>query len=321
MNKTCSIIIPLFNGEKTIIKSLESLIRQKDFFNELIIVNDASLDNSIKLVDEFLKDKNINYKIITHPKNKGLAASYNTGIKNSTADLVVLMHQDVVLFEKALQNLIQPFKNIETQQCCVSTYHYSLQPWDIWQKYNFWQKYFFCRWVNKKIYGMNGKFDCFKKQALLDIGLFDEKTFHSAGEDADILIRLAKKGKIIKTEAGILHLHDVSHNFGIKEIIKKQTQMSESQGVLYKKHGCFNGPTVFIKSFFRELLVISLFIPYLNLISLILIIFYSFFISRVMYLKEYKNPLIIILPFLNIYLLFVSLIYSINGYINKKQKL
>ncbi|KKS42412.1 MAG: Glycosyl transferase family 2 [Candidatus Kuenenbacteria bacterium GW2011_GWA2_42_15] len=310
-----SVVIPVYNGENTMRKTLQSLLSQQDFFNELIIVDDHSKDNVVGLIENFLSPKKISYKIIRHQKNQGLAASYNAGIKAAHGELVVLMHQDVILYSDSLKLLLQPLA--DPQVACA--YHYTYQPFEIWQKYNFWQKYFFCRWVDKKIYGMNGKFDCFRRQALIDNGPFDETTFHSAGEDSDMLIRLKNKGKVIKSQAGILHLHDGKPNFNLLDIVKKQAQLSEAQGALFRKHGLFSGPVGLVKSFFREILLVALLIPYLNWLALILVVVYIFLISRQMYFHEYKNPRILILPFLNVFLLLVSLFFSARGFIQGRQ--
>ena len=188
-----SVVVPVYNGGQTINETLKSLLGQKDFFDELIVVDDASSDNSLAIIKKF------DVIITRHKKNKGLAASYNSGIRRATGEIVALVHQDVILYDGAMQNLIKPFSNKKV----VCSYHYTHQPISLWKTYDFWQKYFFCRWVNKKIYGMNGKFDAFKKSVLIEIGLFDEKRFKSAGEDGDIMIRLRNKGEVVKSEAGI----------------------------------------------------------------------------------------------------------------------
>ena len=304
-----SVIIPLYNGEQTIKKTLDSLFSQKKFFDEVIIVDDGSSDESLEIA------KNFEVKVIEHNKNKGLAASYNSGIRKAMGEVVVFLHQDVILYTEAMEKIIEPFDNSQV----VCAYHYVFQPFEIWDKYSFWQKYFFCRWVNKKVYGMNGKFDAFSKRVLFEAGLFDEERFKSAGEDGDIMIRLKDKGEIVKTEAGILHLHQFEKNFGFKDILYKQAQLSEAQGALFRKHGLFSGPVGLVKSFFREILLVALLIPYLNWLALILVVVYIFLISRQMYFHEYKNPRILILPFLNVFLLLVSLFFSARGFIQGRQ--
>ncbi|OGG87170.1 hypothetical protein A3B87_01080 [Candidatus Kuenenbacteria bacterium RIFCSPHIGHO2_02_FULL_39_13] len=306
-----SVIIPLYNGEQTIKKTLDSLFSQKKFFDEVIIVDDGSSDESLEIA------KNFEVKVIEHNKNKGLAASYNSGIRKAMGEVVVFLHQDVILYTEAMEKIIEPFDNSQV----VCAYHYVFQPFEIWEKYSFWQKYFFCRWVNKKVYGMNGKFDAFSKRVLFEAGLFDEERFKSAGEDGDIMIRLKDKGEIVKTEAGILHLHQFEKNFGFKDILYKQAQLSEAQGALYGKHGMFDGVTGLLKAFFREILLIGTLIPAIQIFSWIIIVFYCFFVSRAMLYREYKDQRTYLLPLVNFILFFVSFIYSIKGFLLGKQKI
>ena len=311
-----SVILPLYNGETTILKTLESLFAQTAPFEELIVVDDASTDKSLSLVERFLSGRGGAHQILKHRQSGGLSASYNDGIKACRGDLVVTLHQDVVLPQKnALEHLIEPLLN---DNSVVASYHCVDHPRAVFETYNFWQKCFFSRLVGKRFCGLDGKFDCFRKSVLEEVGLFDGQTFFRAGEDGDIVHKLRKKGKIVKTEAAIIHLHAVNSNFGLKEVIYKQAQYSECQGALFRRYG-FIGIRELVRSFFREFLIISLLFPYLRILAASLIIAYSFLYTKNVYGNEYKNPRLLALPLLNIGLLFVSLAYSTRGFLYGKQ--
>lgn len=73
-----SIILPSYNGEKYIAQSIQSVIDQTEQDWELIIVNDCSTDNTLKICESFAKhDKRI--KIISNKINRKLPASLNIG--------------------------------------------------------------------------------------------------------------------------------------------------------------------------------------------------------------------------------------------------
>lgn len=307
--------MPVYNGESTIAETLKSLLAQSKKFDELIVVNDASPDNSKEVAEKYLAGK-IEYRLINHEKNAGLARSYNEAILRATGDLIVTLHQDVILMPDALEKLIAPFSDSSV----VAAGHKVIYLRSAWKKYTFWQKCYFARFVGKETAGVNGQFDCFRKVALEKAGLFDAHRFRSAGEDGDMVYRLSKLGKIAQTEAKIEHLQNSSPDFGPKDIIRKQKQHSEAQGALLAL-GRIKGLANILKVFFRELLVLTLFIPYLNILSLMSIIIYSVVYTGLVYSSEYKNPRILSLPFLNIYLLFVSFFYSLRGFIYKKQTL
>lgn len=307
--------MPVYDGETTVIRTLESVARQKTKIDEIIIIIDSSPDKSEKLIREFLERKKLDFKIIRHKENLGLARSYNEGIRTSKGNLIVTLHQDVIFSEDALEKLIVPFGDSRV----VASSHKVAHPLKIWKTYNFWQKCFFARQAGKDQFGIDGKFDCFRKEALIKAGLFDEIRFRSAGEDADIIFSLKKIGKIANSEAKIIHLHKISENFSYRDVIFKQKQYSESRGVLLRK-GRIKSFSNFLGMFFRELLLVSLLIPVLSYLAAVLIIVYSFWYTKLVYFKEYKNPRIIVLPFFNIYLLFVSFAYTLKGLIYGKQK-
>tara|TARA_B110001450_G_C17635187_1_gene486878 strand:+ start:204 stop:1139 length:936 start_codon:yes stop_codon:yes gene_type:complete len=86
-----SIIIPLYNKEDFIKNTLNSVLKQSFKKFEVIIVDDASTDLSLNIIEEFT-DKRI--KIIKHQQNRGLSASRNTGIKNSKTDYLAFLDAD-----------------------------------------------------------------------------------------------------------------------------------------------------------------------------------------------------------------------------------
>ena len=310
-----SVIMPVYNGESTLPKTLGSLWKQKDYFEELIIINDGSTDNSENAIHEFLKNKS-GWQLIKNPKNLGLAKSYNAGLRSARGDLIVTLHQDVVLVDGALEKLTAVFQNEKV----VAASHKVSHPWEIWNKYNFWEKCFFARQAGKIQSGIDGKFDGFRRRALLEAGLFDEKHFRSAGEDGDMVFKLKRIGKIIQTDAEIIHLHKIDNDFRYQDIIYKQKQYSEAQGALLGL-GRIRNPINIFKSFFREILLIGLFIPYVQILAALLIVIYSFWYTEIIFLKEYHDKRILILPVLNVYLLLVSFVYSLKGFIYGKQKI
>ena len=84
-----SVIIPAYNSEKWIGKSIESLINQTLDFDkniEVIIVNDASSDNTDKICREYLSKYPNNLKYIENDVNKGPGASRNIGLKYATGE-------------------------------------------------------------------------------------------------------------------------------------------------------------------------------------------------------------------------------------------
>lgn len=88
-----SIIIPVYNGENYLQKSLESATNQTLSDIEILCINDCSKDNSLKKLEEYAsKDSRI--KIINSPINQGQSKSKNIAIKEANAEYILFLDQD-----------------------------------------------------------------------------------------------------------------------------------------------------------------------------------------------------------------------------------
>lgn len=93
MNPEISIIMSVFNDEKFLKESIESILQQTFNNYEFIICNDCSTDSSGKIIEEYLqKDSRIIY--IYNEKNLGLSASLNRCIEIAKAPYIVRMDSD-----------------------------------------------------------------------------------------------------------------------------------------------------------------------------------------------------------------------------------
>ncbi len=103
-----SIIIPLYNEENTIIKLLKKIYSLRIANFEIIIVNDGSTDNSLKLVNDFSKKKKI--KIISHEKNIGKGAAIKSAKKFVKGSIIIIQDADLEYDPKDYFKLIKPIK-------------------------------------------------------------------------------------------------------------------------------------------------------------------------------------------------------------------
>lgn len=87
-----SVIIPVYNGEKYLEKCLDSVINQSYKDLEIIVINDGSVDNTLKLLKEYQKKDN--RIIIIDKKNEGQAIARNIGLSKSTGKYVTFIDSD-----------------------------------------------------------------------------------------------------------------------------------------------------------------------------------------------------------------------------------
>lgn len=93
MNKKLSIIIPNYNNEKFLRKSIDCLINQTYKNIEIIVVNDGSQGDCDQIVEEYKKkDKRIKY--VKHDSNKGLFQTRLTGASKATGDYIAFLDAD-----------------------------------------------------------------------------------------------------------------------------------------------------------------------------------------------------------------------------------
>ena len=98
-----SIIIPVYNVSLFIERCLLSVVEQRHEALEVILVDDASPDDSMEKARRFLSGyPKLDYKIVTHPQNKGLSAARNTGVKHSTGAYLYFLDSDDALPENAI---------------------------------------------------------------------------------------------------------------------------------------------------------------------------------------------------------------------------
>ena len=93
--KILSIIIPCYNSEKTIVRTLNSIKGFEAFKNnfEIIIVNDGSTDSTLELIIDFFKENNFIY-LIKNQSNLGLSEARNNGLKIAKGKYIWFVDSD-----------------------------------------------------------------------------------------------------------------------------------------------------------------------------------------------------------------------------------
>lgn len=90
-----SLIMPVFNREKTLARSIDSVIRQNHRNWELIVVDDGSSDASREIVEHYHDDPRI--RLIPLSENQGVSSARNRGLDEVTGDLVAFVDSDNVI--------------------------------------------------------------------------------------------------------------------------------------------------------------------------------------------------------------------------------
>lgn len=103
--KKVSIIVPVYNREKTIDRCIESILAQDFCDFECILVDDGSKDKSMEICESFSKkDDRI---IVLKKKNGGVSSARNMGLEHAIGEWVVFVDSDDVIASNHLTNLLK----------------------------------------------------------------------------------------------------------------------------------------------------------------------------------------------------------------------
>lgn len=90
MNKLVTIIMPVYNGLPYVVEAIDSILNQTYQNIEFIVINDASTDNSLQILEKY-KNK---LTIINNEENLGIYGTMNKGIEIATGEYIAIYHAD-----------------------------------------------------------------------------------------------------------------------------------------------------------------------------------------------------------------------------------
>ncbi|OUM70368.1 glycosyltransferase family 2 protein [Piromyces sp. E2] len=117
-NVKVSIIIPVYNTENYLKRSLESVVNQTLKEIEIILIDDASTDNSLNILNQY-KNMDNRIKVFHNNENKGVSYSRNVGIENSTGEFIGFMDSDDYIDERYFEYL---YSLSENNDIVIGTY-------------------------------------------------------------------------------------------------------------------------------------------------------------------------------------------------------
>ena len=112
-----SIIVPIYNSEKTIVKCIESVINQTYKHLEILCIIDGSTDSSENILNNYVKKDN-RIKIINQV-NSGVSEARNNGIKNSNGKYITFIDSDDWYDSKFIEEMLNKIKkeNVDVVRC------------------------------------------------------------------------------------------------------------------------------------------------------------------------------------------------------------
>jgi GT2 family glycosyltransferase len=196
-----SIIVATRNRAGILKHSLEAMEKQDFPEYEIIVVDDASTDNTLEVLKEF------KVKAISMMENVGPAAARNIGIKNSRYEVQVIMDDDCIPERDWLKKLISGF---EENVGVVTSF---------------------------SIYG--GTSTAYLKKAMEEAGYFDEDFPFEYREDTDLVFRIMDRGYEVRfvPDAKFTHIHNTPEMLTEKlKYVLRRLLVHQVDPLLYRKH-------------------------------------------------------------------------------------
>ena len=194
MKKKLSVIVPVYNEEKTIITTLRRIEETKDdrIEYEIIVINDGSKDNTLELL-KF--NNNLYQHLIDGKKNFGKGYAVKKGLELSTGDYVIFQDGDLEYDPEDFSKFIDVIQKFQADMVIGSRFNYNkyIRSMNILNKMgNYILTFFFNILYNTTFTDICCCYLCFKRQ------LLDYQNLRTNGfeQHVEILCKVVKRGKI-----------------------------------------------------------------------------------------------------------------------------
>jgi glycosyltransferase involved in cell wall biosynthesis len=191
-----SVVMPLYNGAEILAAAVDSVLSQDICGLEVILLNDASRDETETIARRFAKS-NEGVRYVSHPVNLGLAPTLNQGIELARGEFVLILHQDCRLMGPDwLSRALAISRDSPSTVVVGRPFHDSarMEPIEKW----FWiiRAHTYDTELKSTSTPQNflfseNKCDLFRRADLIRLGGFDERV-GKGGEDQVLAVTLAK---------------------------------------------------------------------------------------------------------------------------------
>lgn len=116
IKESISVIIPTFNSSHTIHRAIDSVLKQTYRPNEIIVIDDASTDGTISIVEKIIEsNRHASIKLLRNSKNSGPSISRNKGIEISEGEWIAFLDSDDSWHPQKLQIQLEL---AQEHECC-----------------------------------------------------------------------------------------------------------------------------------------------------------------------------------------------------------
>ena len=129
---TISVVIPCFNSASTIERALRSVEHQTTKPLEVLVVDDASSDNTVSIIGDYARTSSLNVRVIKQSVNGGPSVARNAAWNVASGDFIAFLDADDQWHPQKLEMQITAFELTPDASMCTNGYVFNSQPsrWD-----------------------------------------------------------------------------------------------------------------------------------------------------------------------------------------------
>ncbi len=192
---TISVIVPAYNEEVGITKTLDSIAASNYPHTQIIVVNDGSTDNTHNKITQWLKDSNTNSECLyINQDNGGKAKALNNALNQATGEIIVTVDADSVVAANTLFEIVQPFKDEQVGAVAGNIVVHASGNLLTWVQQLEYLVGFMIKRADSffnSVYIIGGAAAAYRTSALQQVGHFDHRLIT---EDIELSVRMLSAG-------------------------------------------------------------------------------------------------------------------------------
>jgi cellulose synthase/poly-beta-1,6-N-acetylglucosamine synthase-like glycosyltransferase len=262
-----SVIIPAFNEEKVLSRTIETVVEAAYPDKEIIVIDDGSTDRTYQIAQSF---SHRGVKVIHRP-NGGKASALNHGVLFARGEIIVIVDADSRVCQGTLIDLVQPFRDPEVAAVAGNVKVLNRKNWltrcqalEYVASINIFRR---ALDVFGSVTVVPGALGAYRRESLVSGGLYDSDTLV---EDFDVTIKALKSGKVVQASNSAVSYTEAPQKLG--DLVRQRLRWYRGNfQALWKHHdAALNARFGFLQKLSFPFMVISMtFIPLAGLINIV----------------------------------------------------
>jgi glycosyltransferase involved in cell wall biosynthesis len=232
-----SVLIPVYNGEQTLARCIDSVLAQNYPFLEIVVVNDCSTDGTAAVLERYAQRVNA----LRNERNSGIAKTYNHALRASGGEIVLMLASDCALATPDyIARMVRHFDDARVGavagKAVIPAFTDAPSVERIFARLNILD-------INDPDTGIHRvnfvevRCDGFRRQVLEDVGGLNEDLFRS-NEDQDLSIRIARTGyRLLQDNSLEFLLGFGGTEDSLGKLLSKQGQYARGQAYIAVNYG------------------------------------------------------------------------------------